>query len=195
MGLNIPGYTLLCISGIDRHKACILSRNMNILIPPGFYCGELVAVLINYNKGKAEKCLVVCSAYLTCDSKNPPPARYLEKLACYSEEENLCLVTGCNSNAHRMVWESISCNDREVEVKKFLNSSNVEILNQGNHSTYCRARRLEVIDITLGSIGLLGRFTSWEVSSEPSSSVHRHILFMLESSVPVSLTRNPRGSY
>jgi len=73
MGLNIPGYTLLCVSGIDRHKACILSRNMNILIPPGFYCGELVAVIINYNEGKAEKCLVVCSAYLTCDSKNPSP--------------------------------------------------------------------------------------------------------------------------
>jgi len=114
---------------------------------------------------------------------------------CYCEEENLCLVTGCNSSAHRTVWESISCNDRGVEVREFLNSSNVEILNQGNHSTYCRAGRLEVIDITLGSIGLLGRFTSWEVSSEPSSSDHRHILFTLESSVPVSLIRNPRGSY
>ena len=47
-------------------------------------------------------------------------------------------------------------------------------------------------DITLGSIGLLERFTSWEVSSEPSLSDHRHILFMLEGSVPVRLIRNPR---
>lgn len=75
MRLNIPGYTLFCVSGIDRHKACILSRNMNILMPPGFYCRELVAIQINYNEGKAEKRLVVCSAYLPYDSKDPPPAR------------------------------------------------------------------------------------------------------------------------
>jgi hypothetical protein len=93
-----------------------------------------------------------------------------------------------------MVWDSTSCNDRGVELKEFLNSSNLEILNQGNHSTYCRTGRLEVIDITLRSIGLLEIFTSWEVSSEPSSSDYRHIWFMLEGSIPVSLFRNPRGS-
>ena len=51
-----------------------------------------------------------------------------------------------------------------------------------------------MIDITLGTTGLLERFTSWEVSPEPSSSDHRHILFMLEGSIPESLIRNPRGS-
>jgi len=80
---------------------------------------------------------------------------------CYCEEENLCLVIGCNSNAHHMGWDSTSCNDRGVELKEFLNSSSLEIPNQGNHSTYCWARRLEVIDITLGSNGFLERFTSW----------------------------------
>jgi len=75
MGLNIPGYTLFCVSGKDRHKACILPRNMNILMPPGFYCRELVAVLINYNEGTAEKRLVVCSTYLPYDSKDLPPTR------------------------------------------------------------------------------------------------------------------------
>jgi hypothetical protein len=34
-----------------------------------------------------------------------------------------------------------------------------------------------VIDITLGYIGLLGSVKSWEISSEPSLSNHRHILF------------------
>jgi len=62
----------ICISGTDRHKACILSMNMNILMPPGIYCRGLVAVLINYNEGKAEKRLVVCSAYLPYGSKVPP---------------------------------------------------------------------------------------------------------------------------
>jgi hypothetical protein len=75
-----------------------------------------------------------------------------------SEEENLCLFIGCNSNAHHAVWDSTSCNDKGVELKEFLNSSSLEIPNQGNHSIYCRARRLEVIDITLGSNGFLERF-------------------------------------
>jgi len=47
---------------------------------------------------------------------------------------------------------------------EYLNSTNLEILNQGNDSTFCNGLRIEVIDITLGSLGLLGRVKSWEVS-------------------------------
>ena len=52
MDLNIPGYTLLSVSGIDRPRACILARNMNTWMLPGFSCKDLLAVLINYNEGK-----------------------------------------------------------------------------------------------------------------------------------------------
>jgi hypothetical protein len=45
-GLNIPGYTLLCGSGMDRPRTCILARNMNIWMPPGFSFRDLVAVQI-----------------------------------------------------------------------------------------------------------------------------------------------------
>jgi hypothetical protein len=51
-----------------------------------------------------------------------------------------------------------------------------------------------VIDITLGPLRLLGNIIGWEVSSEPSLSDHRHILFTLQGSVPVRLLRNPRGT-
>jgi hypothetical protein len=51
-----------------------------------------------------------------------------------------------------------------------------------------------VIDVTLGSYGLLDSIMDWEVSLEPSLSDHRHILFTLRGSVPVRLTRNPRGT-
>jgi len=51
-----------------------------------------------------------------------------------------------------------------------------------------------VIDITLGSYGLLESITGWEVSREPSLSDHRHILFTLWGSVPAPLIRNPRGT-
>jgi len=51
-----------------------------------------------------------------------------------------------------------------------------------------------VIDITLGSYGLLDGIIDWKVSLEPSLSYHRHILFTLWGSTPVLLVRNPRGT-
>ena len=62
---------------------------------------------------------------------------------------------------------------------EFLNSINLEILNQGYGTTFCNSSRLEVIDITLGSFGLLESIKGWEVSSEPSLSDRIYILFKL----------------
>ena len=75
-----------------------------------------------------------------------------------------------------------------------LNSTNLEILNQGNDPTFCSGFRLEVIDITLGSLGLLGSAKTWEISSEPSMSDHILILFTLQGFLPVREIRNPRGT-
>jgi len=74
---------------------------------------------------------------------------------------------------------STNCNGRGESLLEFLNSSNLEILNWGNEATFYNASRQEVIDITLGSYGLLQSITGWEVSWEPSLSDHRHILFTL----------------
>jgi hypothetical protein len=73
-------------------------------------------------------------------------------------------------------------------------STNLEILNQGNYPTFCNVRRLEVTDITLGSLRLLESFKSWEVSSEPSLSNHKHTPFNFEGSVPAHLIRNAKGT-
>jgi hypothetical protein len=75
---------------------------------------------------------------------------------------------------------------------ELLNSSNLEILNQDSKPTFCSGGRLEVIDIPLGSFGLLESITNWEVSSEPSLLEHR--LFTLQVSVPVRLISNPRST-
>ena len=64
MDLNIPGHTLFSKGGIERPTACILVRNMTTWMLPGFSCRDLVAVLINYVEDRAERQLVVCSAYL-----------------------------------------------------------------------------------------------------------------------------------
>jgi hypothetical protein len=73
-GLNIPGYTLFSVNGTDRPQACILTRNETAWMLPGFSCRDLVAVLILYNEG-AERCLIVCSAYLPYNSEDPPPSK------------------------------------------------------------------------------------------------------------------------
>ena len=96
---------------------------------------------------------------------------------------------------HAVVYgAALTVNSREEALVEFLNSSNLEILNQGNNPTFCSGSTLEVIDIILGFLGLLESITDWEVSSEPSLSYHRHILFILRGSVPVRLIRNPRGT-
>ena len=111
-GLNIPGYILYSVRGKERPSACILARNMNALVLPEFSCRELVAILIQYIEDGAERRLVVCSAYLPFDSENPPPSREIEELVRYCANKNLCLIVGCDSNAHHTAWDSTNCNGR-----------------------------------------------------------------------------------
>jgi hypothetical protein len=91
-GLTVPGYTLYSYGGTDRPRACILARNMDLWMLPGFSCRDLVAVLVKYTVDGVERCLVVCSAYLPDDSEDPPPMRELEELVRYCEKERLYLV-------------------------------------------------------------------------------------------------------
>jgi hypothetical protein len=192
-GLNIPGYLLFSVNGADRPRACILTRIETAWMLPGFSCGDLVAVLINYNEEGVERRLVICSAYLPYDSEDPPLSKEFEDLMCYCEKENLYLAVGCDSNAHHSAWGSTNCNSRGEALTEFRNTTSLEILNRGNEPTFCSGGRLEVIDITLGSLRLLENIIGWEVSSETSLSDHRHILFISWGSIPVRLIRNPRA--
>jgi hypothetical protein len=134
-GLNIPGYSLFSLNGIDRPRACILMRNETAWKLPGFSCRDLVAVLIKYNEEGIERRLVICSAYLPYDSEDPPLSKELEDLMCYCEKENLFLVVGCDSNAYHSVWGSTNCNSRGEALLEFLNTTHLEILNRGNKPT------------------------------------------------------------
>lgn len=69
--LNISGYTA---GGINRPRACIPARNMTTGKLPGFSCRGLIAVL-NYNENWAERRLILYSAYLPYDAKDPPHQR------------------------------------------------------------------------------------------------------------------------
>jgi hypothetical protein len=81
----------------------------------------------------------------------------------YCESENLYLVIGCDCNAHHIVWGSTNYNDRGDALVEFLNSPNLEILNQGNEPTFCSGGKLKAIHIILRCFGLLESITSWEV--------------------------------
>jgi len=122
---------------------------------PGFSGRALIAVLINFNDEGVERWLVVCSDYLPYDSEDPPLSMEFEELVLYCETENLHLDMQRDSNAHHTAQGSTNCNNRRVALAEFLNSMNLEILNQGNDPIFCSGHRLEVIDITLGSFGLL----------------------------------------
>jgi hypothetical protein len=53
-GHSIPGYILFSTIGIERPRACILTRKETPWILPGFFCRDLVVVLIKYNDDWAE---------------------------------------------------------------------------------------------------------------------------------------------
>jgi hypothetical protein len=106
--------------------------------------------------------------------------------------KHLHLIIGCDSNAHHTAWGRTNCNGRGKALVEFLGTSSLEILNQDNEPNFFNGYRSDVIDITVGSIGLLENIKGWEVSHEPSLSDHRHILFTLRGSLPVRQVRNPR---
>jgi hypothetical protein len=142
---------------------------------PGFSCRDLVAVLVKY----FEDGVVVCSAYLPHDSQDPPPTTEFEELMRYCKEEHLCLIIGCDSYAHHSAWGGTGCNDRGEALVEFLGASNLQILNRGNEPTFCNEQRLKVIDITMGSFGLLESIMSWKVFSEPYLSNQTHFVHSL----------------
>jgi hypothetical protein len=161
---------------------------------PGFSFRDLVAVQIKYDEGEEERSVAGCSVYLPFDLEYLPPTREFEELAQYCEGKPLSLIVGCDSNCRHTVWGSTNCKDRGVALVEFLNSTDLEILNQGNEPTFCNSKRVEVLNITLGSCELLERIKDWEVSSEPSLSDYRHIMFKLVGSVPASFFRDTRST-
>ena len=83
---------------------------MDICLIPEFSCRDIVAALVKYFEDRADRRLVVCSAYLPYDSEDPPPLRELEEFVRYCDRENLYLIVGCYSNAHHVAWGSTNCN-------------------------------------------------------------------------------------
>jgi hypothetical protein len=75
--LNIPGYTLFSAGGIDRPRACILTRNESAWILPGFSSRGLIAVPVKHNEDGAERRLVLFPHICPMIPRIFPPQRNL----------------------------------------------------------------------------------------------------------------------
>ena len=67
---------------------------------------------VKYNEDRAERQLVVCSAYVSCDSENPQSSTEFQDLVRYGESENIYLMIGCDSSEHHIACGSTNCDDK-----------------------------------------------------------------------------------
>ncbi|XP_055855996.1 uncharacterized protein LOC129919170 [Episyrphus balteatus] len=107
----------------------------------------------------------IASAYLGHDQLGPLPGEKLRRLVADAERQKICLIIGCDANAHHTVWGSTDINDR--------------VSNTGNEPTFVTRNRQEVLDITLVSDSIHQRILNWKVSEEHSFPDQRYIQFSL----------------
>ena len=99
--------------------------------------------------------------------------RILPRQRNLRNSSDLYLAMGCNSIAHYTEWGSTNCNDRGEYLLEFLNSSNLEILNQGNESTFLSGSKLEVPWASRQHYKLGGFFRVLPVRSQTFCSLYR----------------------
>ncbi|XP_024874752.1 uncharacterized protein LOC112456449, partial [Temnothorax curvispinosus] len=138
----------------ERPRACIVAKGIDACLLPQFSDGDLVA-------------------------RNYPPQRNMIEIVAYAKKKGLELLLGCDANSHHLVWGSSNINPRGESLLDFIISTNLQILNRGKEPTFLDSRRQEVIDITLGTRGVVDLVAGWRVSNEPSGSDHRQIRFDL----------------
>ncbi|KAL7725566.1 hypothetical protein ACLKA6_003186 [Drosophila palustris] len=172
-GLNTKNGRLIYASEQQRPKAALLLNKKVTFLPLSqFITEDLVAVWAKMPTACGEKEAVIASAYFPGDTSDAPP-REVGALVEYCQRENLRWIIGCDTNAHRTVWESTNINNRG----EFLIRHYISILNRGDEPTFINAIRGEVLDLTICSNIMLANVSNWHVSNEISMSDHQHIRF------------------
>lgn len=197
-GLGGMRGSIFCASSSPGPRACIYIDSKLKAIKLNQLCTRDLAVarislILN---GKAVD-LVVGSAYLPYDSKEPPPTRELRTLIDYCSVEGLMLIVGCDANSHHTVWGSSNVNSRGTALLEYLSATDLDVLNRGSRPTFVNARRQEVIDVTLCSTGLREFIKGWRVDEEETLSDHRKISFTLTTGLsckPEEVFRNPKAT-
>jgi hypothetical protein len=90
---------------------------------------------MTYTRGGSWEEVTIAPAYLPYDSDEPPPTKELRYINNYCGSRKKQLIIGCEANAQHILWGSTGTNPRGESFMD-LESSNLNILNQGNELTF-----------------------------------------------------------
>ncbi|XP_029668326.1 uncharacterized protein LOC115238540 [Formica exsecta] len=162
-------------------RAAIAVKGLEAQLIPEYCSRDVVAVTVDFLRfttGETRK-VVVSSAYFPHEEEGSLPPGPVARLVDYCQDKGLPLIVGCDANGHHTVWGNTNINNRGRRLLEYLVATNLEILNRGNEPTFQNVLRREVLDLTLCSNNLVPEIVGWQVSSEPSLSDHRQIVFRL----------------
>jgi hypothetical protein len=139
---------------------------------------DITTVRVTYTRGGSKRELIVISAYLPCDSDEPPRSKGFREVVEYCSSNKLQLI-GCDAFAHHIIWGSTDINPRGECLMEYLVSTNLGTLNKGNGHTFVISNRKEVTDLTLGTDKIGDLVTNYHIFDEISLSDHRNTVFQV----------------
>lgn len=98
---------------------------------PQFSSGNLTVFQMNIILNKRRKMsLLIESAYMLYDAKNPPPQIRQKIKIDYTKEKKVELLLDSDANIHHEAWGSLDVNPRGKQLHDFLCGTRVHILNK-----------------------------------------------------------------
>jgi hypothetical protein len=199
-GLTSKRGTVYSAAPENNARSCIYVRNQINDLPLLEFCSRYATtVRITYTYGGVCEEIIVASAYLPYDSDEPPPTKEVRDIIQHCQSRKKQHIVGCDAYTHHILWGSTDTNPRGDSLIEFLVSSNLNILNRGNESTFVVHNRKEVIDLTIRTNKIGDLVSNWHVSDEPSLSDHRYICFQIGNIkkiiLPSGIPREQNGSH
>ena len=193
--LNSQGCTVLQGTHVGRPRTCIVAKDVDILLLPGYSSSDLTVGLLTLKMKNKRIEMVVASAYFPGDASDLPPSREVEALTQWCRQMRLPLLLGGDFNAKHLLWGSTHSERRGESIIDFLARNNLDIINRGNSPTFNNGRHQSVIDVTIASSAISTLVMEWRVTNELTMSDHKYIEFTLGSNVEqVSHFRNPKAT-
>jgi len=121
--------------------------------------------------------LLICSFYWDGTSKRPP--NKLVQACKYSQEKNIPIILGGDTNAHSSLWYDKKDDQRGAILEQLFAETNLEILNNNPLSTFEGAMGTSCIDVTLVSDVLINHAINWKNENEWTMSDHSVLYFEL----------------
>ena len=158
----------------ENPRAAIFSaKNLNMLELPDLEDRDCAVGLIKVNNRN----IIVASLYLDYNNREVI-LNSLGKLIQFSDEKNLPILIGMDSNCHSTLFGS-ETNARGVLLEEFIITNSLAVENVGDKPTFQSSRYSTCIDVTL-SRDLGDIIKSWEVSDKFNASDHNNIYFKID---------------